>query len=61
MVFDLKILLKEHNDNISKLNKDQLVAYNLVMKAIYAPSDNQQKVFFIDGPGGCGKTFLYKT
>lgn len=28
------------------------------MSCIY--NNNSQKIFFVDGPGGTGKTFLYK-
>ncbi|GFR90167.1 ATP-dependent DNA helicase PIF4-like [Elysia marginata] len=31
------------------------------MKAVFSNALDKQRLFFIDGPGGCGKTFLYNT
>ncbi|GJZ81677.1 helicase-like protein [Tanacetum coccineum] len=39
------------------LNSDQKNAYDAIMRHVDADSSG---VFFIDGPGGTGKTFLYK-
>ncbi|XP_075074083.1 uncharacterized protein LOC142161913 [Nicotiana tabacum] len=39
-----------------KLNKEQKMAYNVILQRVFA---NKSGVFFIDGPGGSGKTFLY--
>ncbi|GJY56316.1 ATP-dependent DNA helicase PIF1-like protein [Tanacetum coccineum] len=39
------------------LNSDQKNAYDAIMRHVDADSPG---VFFIDGPGGTGKTFLYK-
>ncbi|XP_047262928.1 uncharacterized protein LOC107859447 [Capsicum annuum] len=39
-----------------KLNKEQHVAYNVILNKIFS---NETGVFYIDGPGGTGKTFLY--
>jgi hypothetical protein len=46
--------------NISKLHIEQMSAFNKIINAI----DNEecdQRCFFLDGPGGSGKTFLYNT
>nr|XP_016471490.1 PREDICTED: ATP-dependent DNA helicase pfh1-like [Nicotiana tabacum] len=40
-----------------KLNKDQLRAYNIIIERLFS---NKAGAFFIDGPGGTGKTFLYR-
>nr|XP_016466763.1 PREDICTED: uncharacterized protein LOC107789465 [Nicotiana tabacum] len=40
-----------------KLNKDQLKAYNIIIERIFS---NKAGAFFIDRPGGTGKTFLYR-
>ena len=47
-------------DNVHLLNADQLRIYYAIMKCV---EDHEvgAKVFFIDGPGGTGKTFLYNT
>nr|XP_027082463.1 uncharacterized protein LOC113704790 [Coffea arabica] len=41
-----------------KLNSQQKYAYNKILKACFA---SQRHSFFIDGPGGTGKTFLYRS
>lgn len=43
--------------SIVLLNNDQLVAYNDILDAVV---NKKPKSFFIDGPGGTGKTFLYR-
>src|SRR5688572_10278386 len=48
------ILLK----NIPLLNEDQNIIYNTIIQTV---KDNSSQCFFIDGPGGTGKTFLYNT
>ncbi|KAG5524309.1 hypothetical protein RHGRI_031096 [Rhododendron griersonianum] len=58
-------ILEEQNINvseidllsISKLNAEQLKAYNEIMQAV---RKNNGTCFFIDGLGGKGKTFLYR-
>ena len=51
----------EHNpDDVSlayNLNIEQKAAYDEIMSAIENPMGG---LFFVDGPGGTGKTFLYK-
>ncbi len=45
-------------NNISQLNEDQRDAFNQIMESI----DNRLgRIFFLDGAGSCGKTFVYKT
>ena len=41
------------------LNPQQAAAFNIVMNAIRVES-HPDRLFFIDGPGGSGKTFLYE-
>ncbi|KAK2436868.1 ATP-dependent DNA helicase pif1 [Trifolium repens] len=43
---------------VAKLNNDQMIAFKTIMDVI---DRKQSEVFFIDGPGGTGKTFLYRT
>jgi hypothetical protein len=40
------------------LNEEQQVAYNEIMSAV---DSDHGGLFFVDGPGGTGKTYLYKT
>ena len=42
-----------------KDNEDQKRAYDRIMKAVH--SKHGERLFFLEGPGGCGKTFLYNT
>ena len=42
----------------SRLNSDQKYAFDLILDAVFA---NKSQSFFIDGPGGTGKTFLYRS
>ncbi|XP_029124910.1 uncharacterized protein LOC109787689 [Cajanus cajan] len=48
----------EDVESVIKLNNDQLIAFNAIMDVI---NNKQSQVFFVDGPGGTGKTFLYRT
>jgi hypothetical protein len=43
-----------------KLNPQQREVYDAVSKALWDPSYRGSKVFFVDGPGGTGKTYLYE-
>jgi len=47
----------EDIESVGKLNHDQMVAFNTIMNVI---DHNQSQVFFVEGPGGTGKTFLYR-
>ncbi|KAG8174784.1 hypothetical protein JTE90_013184 [Oedothorax gibbosus] len=42
-----------------KFNEDQLGVYNRVIGSISGECQQPAQCFFIDGPGGTGKTFLY--
>ncbi|XP_027171551.1 uncharacterized protein LOC113771129 [Coffea eugenioides] len=41
-----------------KLNAEQRHAYDLILQSVFCPVGQS---FFIDGPGGTGKTFLYRS
>ena len=43
--------------SVSQLNTDQRTAFNTILEAAYV---NKRGCFFLDGPGGTQKTFLYK-
>jgi hypothetical protein len=52
------IEVNEENKNLHKsLNTEQLAAYKTIMSTVDSPNGG---VFFIDGLGGTGKTFLYR-
>ncbi|KAL6634793.1 hypothetical protein ACP70R_027464 [Stipagrostis hirtigluma subsp. patula] len=48
---------QEHICLSSSLNPEQMYAYNEILAAIDSGNGG---VFFVDGPGGTGKTYLYK-
>ncbi|XP_070009380.1 uncharacterized protein [Nicotiana sylvestris] len=54
--FERNILVTEEELLLrQKLNREQQVAYNVIIDRI---SSNRPGAFFVDGPGGTGKTFL---
>ena len=46
--------------NFAKLNQEQKFAFEAVLHAV-ANTSVSSRQFFLDGPGGTGKTFLYNT
>lgn len=46
---------------VEQLNTDQRQAYDAIMAALEPGHNPEQRAFFVDGPGGTGKTFLYDT
>ena len=54
---DLEALAAEARAMREKLNPEQAAAFDAIIESIRL---NQGKCFFIDGPGGTGKSFLYK-
>jgi ABC-type ATPase with predicted acetyltransferase domain len=58
--FDLTLLKKDLDDNLNKLNDDQRNIFNTIIFRSNNLSRIGKNTFFIDGPGGCGKTFLYR-
>uniref|UniRef100_A0A452XTJ4 ATP-dependent DNA helicase n=1 Tax=Aegilops tauschii subsp. strangulata TaxID=200361 RepID=A0A452XTJ4_AEGTS len=48
---------QEHLDLFSCLNNEQLAGFNDIM---YHVTNQKSQIFFVDGPGGTGKTYLYK-
>jgi hypothetical protein len=48
-------------NNILKFNEDQLSIYNTIVHNFNNDNSTKSRLFFIDGPGGCGKTYLYNT
>ncbi|GKB29302.1 DNA helicase, partial [Tanacetum coccineum] len=55
--YNPEVLLKEKNLLIPRLNEDQKLIFNEIVTAVQA---NVQKLMFIYGHGGTGKTFLWK-
>ncbi|XP_002449443.2 uncharacterized protein LOC8071841 [Sorghum bicolor] len=48
---------QDHLDIFDSLNKEQREGFDEIIQHVFA---NKSQVFFVDGPGGTGKTFLYK-
>ncbi|XP_058746222.1 uncharacterized protein LOC131619101 [Vicia villosa] len=48
----------EDIESVAKLNNDQMIAFKTIMNVI---DQKYSGIFFVDGPGGTGKTFLYRT
>ncbi|XP_060182107.1 ATP-dependent DNA helicase PIF1-like [Lycium barbarum] len=56
--FERHIIVSEEDLLLeAKLTTEQRKAYDTILNRIYS---NQSGAFFIDGPGGTGKTFLYR-
>ena len=49
--------INETLNNLDNLNIDQKAIFKTIIKAING--EIEQKLFFVDGPGGTGKTYLY--
>jgi len=47
-------------EDLDKLNNEQRIVFNAITTAILEPH-SPNKLFFLDGPGGTGKTFVYNT
>ena len=60
VVVDFEMEQIEADRLISTLNHQQLEAFQKV-KHIIEHDDASDRCFFLDGPGGSGKTYLYKT
>ena len=51
---------REGDTRMSTLNKEQREAFSKIIEAVENPHQ-QIRYFFLDGPGGSGKTYLYAT
>ncbi|GBN17337.1 hypothetical protein AVEN_141499-1 [Araneus ventricosus] len=47
--------------NARKLNEEQKLVFHIILKTIYDNKEDTSRLFFLDGPAGTGKTFLYNT
>lgn len=56
--FDPNDQLMKADINSAKLNEEQSHVYETIIHAVL---NHEGGVYFLDGPGGCGKTFLYNT
>lgn len=57
--YDQASLAREADRQVQNLSPSQKAAYDRIMDALEA--DSQSAFFFLNGPGGTGKTYLYNT
>jgi hypothetical protein len=58
--FNVRTEKEQSETMISSLNEEQMVAFEAIINA--ANNENlPHRCFFLDGPGGSGKTYMYKT
>ena len=54
--------LNKLNNNLATMNNDQINVYNVIMEAVNnANVLDSFKLFFVDAPGGTGKTYTFNT
>ncbi|XP_065323555.1 ATP-dependent DNA helicase pif1-like, partial [Gordionus sp. m RMFG-2023] len=58
--YDAHVEAADSIERISKLNRLQKYAFDLIIQAIEL-ENIPERYFFVDGPGGSGKTYLYNT
>ncbi|GBM65839.1 hypothetical protein AVEN_12894-1 [Araneus ventricosus] len=58
--FDILVEQQKGQINAQKLNEEQKLVFD-ILKAIYDNKEDTSRLFFLDGPAGTGKTFLYNT
>jgi ATP-dependent DNA helicase PIF1 len=46
---------------VTQLNEGQRAAYDQIMASVNDNNNSVPHQYFLDGPGGTGKTFLYNT
>ena len=61
MQYDIDGSERELEQILPQLNKDQTIVFDKIIVRVNSPNQLENNAFFIDGPGGCGKTFIYKT
>jgi hypothetical protein len=54
--YDSAEMFSKHNDLFLNLNEEQMFAYHQILDAVYG---NLGRMFFVDGYGGTGKTYLW--
>jgi hypothetical protein len=56
--YDVQALTDELQQKLPTLNHEQQVAFNEIMCSVYAEDQCNRHIFFLDAPGGTGKTYL---
>ncbi|XP_023243314.1 uncharacterized protein LOC111641390 [Centruroides sculpturatus] len=60
IIYDSDVEQKAADEMITSLNDDQRQAFTTIINAVN-DEEIYPKCFFLDGPGGSGKTYLYRT
>jgi hypothetical protein len=56
---EMQHFINLYNANYEKANEDQKTIFDVILDAVlHYDNDTWQKIFFIDAPGGTGKTFV---
>ena len=58
LAYDRAEQREKAQQRLNQLNAEQHAAYDAIINAI---ENNTPKLFFLNGPAGTGKTFLYNT
>ena len=62
IIYDQREQQNKVNNNLATINDDQRQVYNVIMAAVNnVDTTNVSKLFFVDAPGGTGKTFTFNT
>jgi ATP-dependent DNA helicase PIF1 len=56
--YDCEEMKRLYEEHVANLNSDQLAAYNEIIRVV---DNGAGSMFFVDGYGGTGKTYLWKT
>ncbi|KAK8815284.1 hypothetical protein WA158_003496 [Blastocystis sp. Blastoise] len=59
--YDFDVAHREAERNYQILNREQKEIFDRIMVSVNNTQPHNNNMFFIDGPGGTGKTFLYNT
>ncbi|GBN08734.1 hypothetical protein AVEN_89242-1 [Araneus ventricosus] len=59
--FDILEKQQKGQINARKLNEEQTLVFDIILKAVYDNKEDTSRLFFLDGPARKGKVFLYNT
>ncbi len=59
--YDVEQYEQMNETNIASMNAEQKNVYDEIVNSVYGDDDTTNKLFFLDAPGGTGKTFLCNT
>jgi hypothetical protein len=59
--YDVEEQFRIVTENVDKMNREQRQTYEIITQQVEAKNPLISNVYFIDAPGGTGKTFLFNT